>query len=136
MGALHFKASLPFVTLSGIFLLSFFLPIEKISQFPLCLFQFLSHLDCPGCGLTRSIISISHGQFIEALRYNALGPVVYLFLALLLIQASFRLILRKTPFALALRSRWTFYLFALLFWGQWILKLAQGWRGAAVPLLS
>ena len=36
-------------------------------------------IDCPGCGLTRSFISMSHLQFGNAFSFNPAGPLVYLF---------------------------------------------------------
>lgn len=36
-------------------------------------------IDCPGCGLTRSFISMSHGQIGNAFSFNVAGPLVYLF---------------------------------------------------------
>jgi Protein of unknown function (DUF2752) len=43
----------------------------------LCPFHQISGLWCPGCGLTRSFISMGHGDFAGALQFNPLGPVLY-----------------------------------------------------------
>ncbi len=40
--------------------------------------QFLG-INCPGCGLTRALISISHGQFTDAWNFNPASFMVYLF---------------------------------------------------------
>ena len=36
-----------------------------------CIFHELTGFLCPGCGITRCIMSILHGNFYEAFRYNA-----------------------------------------------------------------
>lgn len=47
------------------------LPPEKFSFYPRCpVFSFL-HLYCPGCGATRALAALTHGNLAEALRYNA-----------------------------------------------------------------
>lgn len=45
-----------------------------------CLFHQLTGWDCPGCGMTRSVISLAHGHWIQALRYNLFSiPLLFLF---------------------------------------------------------
>ena len=122
--------------LLGIFALSFLLTVDGVMRIPLCLFHLMSNLDCPGCGLTRSFISISHGDLLSAVRFNALGPVLYIFFLFLLLKLIYRLLNKEDPAFLQLKSLWIYYLFGLLFWGQWILKLIHGWRQASFPLLS
>ena len=43
----------------------------------LCTFRRMFGIDCAGCGLTRSFISISHGDLIQSLRYNPAGLLLY-----------------------------------------------------------
>ncbi len=45
--------------------------------FSLCWFHGLTGLPCPGCGLTRSLASISHRELGAALRYHPFGFVIY-----------------------------------------------------------
>lgn len=40
-----------------------------------CLFKLIYHIRCPGCGLTRMCLSILHGNFIKAIKYN-IGLVI------------------------------------------------------------
>ncbi len=42
-------------------LLSIFLPTHGLGV-DICLMHRLTHLSCPGCGLTRSITSMTHGE--------------------------------------------------------------------------
>src|ERR1700761_4030035 len=40
--------------------------------YPLCQFHQLTGLNCPGCGATRALYALLHGNFSVALRDNAL----------------------------------------------------------------
>lgn len=53
-------------------------------KFPLptlCSTKVLFGIDCPGCGLTRAFISISHGQLARAWHFNRASFFVYAFVA-------------------------------------------------------
>jgi hypothetical protein len=58
-----------------------------------CGFAQATHLPCPGCGSTRSVDALLHGDLAGAMRMNPFGPVMALMLALLSIDA-FLVILR------------------------------------------
>jgi Protein of unknown function (DUF2752) len=47
--------------------------------FPGCTFHQLTGLNCPGCGATRSLHALLHGNFFAALRDNALLVAAILF---------------------------------------------------------
>lgn len=120
------RAFLSLAVLLSIFLFSALFTVQSAERFPLCLFRYVTHVDCPGCGLVRSFISISHAHWIDAVRFNALGPLVYLLFLAYLIQAFFRLF-GKRPFSFRLNpGTLGFVLFAVLFWGQWFLKVGKG----------
>ena len=40
--------------------------------YPVCQFHRLTGLNCPGCGATRALYAVLHGNFSTALRDNAL----------------------------------------------------------------
>ena len=40
--------------------------------YPVCHFHSLTGLHCPGCGSSRALHELLHGNFIEAIRLNAL----------------------------------------------------------------
>jgi hypothetical protein len=50
--------------------LFFFDPVQT-PIFPVCQFHRLTGLDCPGCGATRALHQVLHGNFPAALRLNA-----------------------------------------------------------------
>ncbi len=47
----------------------------------MCSSRVLLGIDCPGCGLTRAFIAISHGQFSAAWKFNPASFAVYAFVA-------------------------------------------------------
>jgi len=40
--------------------------------YPVCQFHRLTGLNCPGCGMTRALYALLHGDFVTALQDNAL----------------------------------------------------------------
>ena len=40
--------------------------------YPRCIFHVLTGLQCPGCGATRALYQMLHGNILAALRFNAL----------------------------------------------------------------
>lgn len=53
----------------------------------LCSFRRMMGIDCAGCGLTRSFISIGHLRLADAWNYHPVGPVLY---ALAVFQLPYR----------------------------------------------
>ncbi len=50
-----------------------------------CFFKQLTHVDCPGCGMQRSLLLLLRGDLAASLQlYPALIPVLLLFLLLIL----------------------------------------------------
>lgn len=61
-----------------------------------CLFQHLTGLDCPGCGLTRSLIFALHGQFYQSYLMHLWGIPAAI---VLLFQIPYRLYVVLAPSA-------------------------------------
>ena len=54
---------------------------------PLCPFRLLTGLPCPGCGLTRSLVSLLHGDLTAAVYFHPLGPIAAcVLLALVIVE--------------------------------------------------
>ncbi len=119
------NSALAVFSLALLFVLSFVASVNALSSIPLCFFKSLTQLDCPGCGLTRSFISISHGHFLEALRFNILGPFVYGYFLLYLLKHSLKLLSSPYGNFSWLPPPWFQFSFAALLLGQWIFKLAR-----------
>lgn len=54
-----------------------------------CPSRVLLGIPCPGCGMTRSFVALAHGDFLAAINYNPMGPILFL---ACLFQAPYRII--------------------------------------------
>jgi hypothetical protein len=92
--------------------------IENLSEnSPLfCLFHYFTGWDCPGCGLTRAVLSFFAGDLRLSFYFHPLGPLMGLFICYL-----FALSLRKKHLWSPqkwLKSRWSWNLLLILIaWG-------------------
>ena len=59
------------IVIAGIAIYSTFDP-SPVRFFPRCTFLTLTGLKCPGCGTQRAIHALLHGNFLEAVRFNAM----------------------------------------------------------------
>ena len=51
----------------------------EVGQIPWqCTFKRLIGIGCPGCGLTRSVFALVHGDIAESLRFHVFGPLALL----------------------------------------------------------
>lgn len=67
--------------------------------FDVCLIKLVTNIPCPSCGSTRSVIALTNGNFLEALKINPMGFVV----ALIMLTTPFWVLIdivtkRKTLF--------------------------------------
>lgn len=101
-------------------------PIPEI-----CPFKRATGWPCAGCGLTRSTISITHGDWRRAWHFHRVGFLVYLFILGQLLYNGFAW-QRARRGAEVARGRWTEYsafaLLALLLanWAWTLTALARG----------
>lgn len=65
------RAAAPVAPVLAAALLLFFFPPEQYSFYPQCPSYRYLHLLCPGCGATRALAALLHGNANEALRLNA-----------------------------------------------------------------
>jgi len=101
----------------------------------LCTFRNLTGYDCPGCGLTRSVVAFLHGDLGGSLRAHPLGAILFVgFLALwgsaLVVWArGGRFVSRigtKTP-------TWVFAVVIGVYMAVYVLRLAGLLGGTADP---
>ena len=91
-----------------------------------CLFKSLTHLPCPGCGITRSLQAMWAGDPVRSLRYHLLGPAVFIGCLVVLCAA-----VRGRSLWLPIRA-WLGILAALLL--AYFLKLADLFSGSGILL--
>lgn len=63
-------------TLAGLLFLRHFNPVGS-GFYPRCIFHSVTGLYCPGCGMTRALYQLMHGNLSAAL---AMNPLLFLFL--------------------------------------------------------
>ena len=96
-----------------------------------CTFKRVVGYGCPGCGLTRSFISLSHGRVIEAFYFNAVGLPLYL---LVIAQIPYRLVLMhrirqgQSTWQLSQAGTWVACLLSILLIVQWITRICFAWN--------
>ncbi len=120
-----------FVIFSGIYALSFLIPVAWIDRHPSpCLFRATTGLPCPGCGLSRSFVHTAHRDLHGAMRYHFFGPVLFFLgiLALAIKLADDALGLRLID-RLERTARRPMIWFApgIAWWGYALLRLGWIW---------
>ena len=94
----------------------FFFNPSSNGFYPVCLFHELTGLNCPGCGMTRALYALLHGNLRPAMKDNAL---FVLSLATLAIWSGWLIgrKLRNQPvkFNLSPKLLWTFLVVAIGF---------------------
>ena len=78
---------------SAVSILLYKFPPESYGFYPPCPFHALTGLLCPGCGATRALAALVHGNLAEAMHSNGLFVVLLPFLLVYLAIAYLRSIL-------------------------------------------
>jgi hypothetical protein len=58
-----------------------------LPSIPLCAFRLWTGLPCPGCGMTRAVFRMAHGDVATAFRFHPVAPVLAVFVAVVLAGA-------------------------------------------------
>jgi len=97
-----------------------------------CTSRELLDLPCPGCGLTRSFVSLAHGDWAGAWRYHRVGFAMFI---LVLLQLPYRAWRLRRVWPLTRNQVWMLrtvgYLMIALLMGNWLWNLRVGWGGLA-----
>lgn len=102
-----------------------YLPGFEFAMPATCTSQQLTGVDCPGCGLTRSFIAISHGQWGRAWSFNAAGFVVYAFCAIQIPWHGIQIV-RLRRGRLPITTAWVYWvpmIMVVALVTHWIVKL-------------
>ena len=67
-------------------------------EFTVCLFKKVTTVPCPSCGTTRSVMQLSHGNFLSAILINPFGIIVGLIMIIAPIWISYDFIQKKETF--------------------------------------
>jgi hypothetical protein len=70
----------------------YWLPPWQYGFYPRCPVFALTHLQCPGCGMTRALAALLHGQFTLSWHYNPLLLLLLPGLAAYFVMAYWQLI--------------------------------------------
>ena len=98
--------------------------VRGFTRYPLpesCLSRSLFGMNCPGCGLTRSIIHLAEGDWRASWRSHRLGG---LFAALIALQVPYRLLALRRPDRPVIPTRWLVlfgYLLIAMLIGNWLI---------------
>ena len=90
----------------------------SVSWFPQCLLHRLTGLHCPGCGMTRALHALLHGDFLAAFRFNPVGMILFpVFLLGLSLEWIAWVRGKPLPFSLrtGVRGAWAIAILMLLF---------------------
>jgi len=93
------RAAAPLALVAGAAALLLRFPPAQYGFYPQCPIDRYLHLQCPGCGTTRAIAALLHGDFMEALRWNALTTLLLAPAAFYAVRCYQRFLQRK-PMAL------------------------------------
>jgi hypothetical protein len=104
------------VTILGTGAVVFFFNPSTHGFYPVCLFHALTGLNCPGCGMTRALYALLHGDLRLALKDNVLFVLTLAALAIWSARSIFRK-LKNQPvsFNVPPKFLWTFLAIAVVF---------------------
>lgn len=108
-----------------------------------CLFQLMVGFPSPACGLTRSLLALSQGNWQLALSYHLFAPLLWLLCALAGIKAALELTLGRSlhftfqpPFSRIVQPLWHWRSLAFLggvFLAYYLLRLYVRFAIAEIP---
>jgi len=80
--------------------------VGAVSLPEMCIMKQATGLPCPGCGLTRSWISLMHGQWSDSLKHHRFGIAVWGYAVLQILRHLSWLVWPSTRVLLGRLGRW------------------------------
>ncbi|SRR6266496_94704 len=114
----RFVAILAWLTILAASIYLFVFEPGKSGFFPFCPFRALTGLNCPGCGTTRCLHQLLHGNLIAAFKFNPLFVIALPFLLWVLARFTQSAIIGGSPITSRLNPRYLWFFAALIvfFW--------------------
>ncbi|GAB4315997.1 MAG: DUF2752 domain-containing protein [Candidatus Sumerlaeia bacterium] len=105
-------------TMAGALVILYVFDPSSSGVYPPCMFHKLTGLHCPGCGGTRAVHSLLHGDVRQALAWNALVPALIAGLVVLWGFYAGQYLFKGRRNFPPLPSRWARLIFIglLIFW--------------------
>jgi hypothetical protein len=113
-------ATIAAMLLVGAGVLYHFPPTEG-SFYPRCLFHLATGFHCPGCGATRCVYALVHGDLPQALAYNLLLLLYLPYLAATAFNACWHAVVGRPAFCGRLPS-WAIMATAILLMVYWVVR--------------
>ena len=114
----------PLLGVPALFVVAYLLGcFPSLLKLPICGVKLFINVDCPGCGLTRSMVALSHGHIRTSIHYHPLGLVIALWLIYMMVRSAVYLV-RGRPLPELLSSGQRFFLlnvFLIALFFQWAL---------------
>jgi hypothetical protein len=100
-------------------------PIVNQPLPPSCTMKTLTGYDCPGCGLTRSFVSLAHGNLLRSFSFNVAGPLLFSMMAFQLVYRPWQLWRIRNgvrEFDLSNLGGWSLGIVAIVLILQWAIR--------------
>jgi Protein of unknown function (DUF2752) len=122
-----FRATM-IVMISLGWLAAWHLPWEIIWKLKTCIFRRITSIPCPFCDLTHACVYFARGQILESINSNALGPVIMISSAALMLLFGIQILRRAPAFPLdryLANHSWIKWAALLLLCLNWCLQIAK-----------
>lgn len=120
------KGWVPLLGIPALFMLALVLGhFPSVVEIPICCVRHFIGIECPGCGLTHSMVALASGDIQKSVSYHPLGIVIALWFAYHFFRAAAMVSLRR-PLPPLLSPKYRMFLmnaFIFAMMVQWIVKL-------------
>ena len=87
LSAVAMPIALALAVIAGFIILRSFDPNAPGNFFPKCIFKAVTGFDCIGCGLTRALHALAHGDLVRAFDLNPLAMLALPLMPLMVLHA-------------------------------------------------